>query len=121
MDIPDYKEAMQVCINALKPAGHFVFSLSHPCFPGWESDWNRLGHVEIAEYFEETKVQATYGYNFFRPLSSYLNLLLDNDCSITRIIEPRYSSEILQQHPKKAQAKSNHVPQFIVIRAQRNV
>lgn len=39
MDISDYEIAFRNCITSLKPGGSFVFSITHPCFPGSDSEF----------------------------------------------------------------------------------
>ena len=117
MDIPDYEPAIKNCINALKNGGIFIYSLLHPCFPGFESDWQKLKKVEVTDYFTETNIEAQYGQVFFRPLQNYINLTNDYGCVTERIIEPQLSKEFAEANPKLN--RSHLVPQFIVIKAKR--
>lgn len=112
MDIPDYTQAVTACTNALRPNGKLIISLLHPCFPGTEQQWRENGFVKITDYFTETSTPQKYGKLFHRPLQNYINAIAENDCSITKIIEPRLkiaSSE-----------RNSSVPQFIFIQAVKN-
>lgn len=111
MDIPDYKIALQKCIDSLKPGGILIYSILHPCFPGSESDWHKLNHVEISEYFKETSSPQKYGRLFNRPLQEYINTTIDSGCILERIIEPQLLDN--------TDSRNNHVPQFIFIKAQK--
>ncbi|MDQ5970037.1 MAG: hypothetical protein QG593_554 [Patescibacteria group bacterium] len=110
MDIPDYESALKNCINALNTKGTLILSILHPCFPGFESDWENLGQVEIKEYFNSEPIKQKYGHLFNRPLQDYLNLLIENGCMIERIVEPRIED---------GDSRSAHVPQFLMIKAKK--
>jgi 2-polyprenyl-3-methyl-5-hydroxy-6-metoxy-1,4-benzoquinol methylase len=120
MDIPDYQPAMHNCIAGLKSGGHFLFSLLHPCFdeissPAFEQSYRAKGYIRIDEYFDEFVTEQTWGYHFHRPLSSYLNHVIDEGCLIQRVIEPKLpeeGAEVLGEGNRNM-----HVPNFIVIAA----
>lgn len=116
MDIPDYTTAMRNCIAALKPGGDFIFSLLHPCFEEPGSEWLRKGYIEVREYLHEHVKQQRFGYLFHRPLSSYINLVIQEGCMLCRIIEPQLSQELAQQIGNE---RDVHVPSFMVIHAAR--
>ncbi len=116
MDIPDYQAAMRNCIAALKPGGDFIFSLLHPCFEEPGSEWLPKGYVEVREYLSEYSKPQTFGYLFHRPLSSYLNLVIQAGCTLRQIIEPQLGQEQARQ---LGNARDVHVPSFIVIHAVR--
>lgn len=120
MDIPDYQSAMRNCIAGLKSRGQFVFSLLHPCFdeidsPDFVQGYRAKGYIRVDEYFDEFTTEQTWGYHFHRPLSRYLNLVIDEDCTIKKVVEPKLSQEgvaVLDKHDRNL-----HVPNFIVISA----
>jgi 2-polyprenyl-3-methyl-5-hydroxy-6-metoxy-1,4-benzoquinol methylase len=116
MDIPDYTAAMRNCIAALRPGGTFIFSLLHPCFEEPGSEWLRKGYVEVREYLNDHIKPQTYAYLFHRPLSSYVNFVIQEGCILQHIIEPQLSQELAQQ---LGNDKDVHVPSFIVIHATR--
>jgi 2-polyprenyl-3-methyl-5-hydroxy-6-metoxy-1,4-benzoquinol methylase len=115
MDIPDYESAIINCIKVLKSKGDFIFSISHPCFEESGSEWHKKGFITTKEYFEEYVTKPTYGYSFHRPLSKYLNLLIQNNCSIKEIVEPQLNKEVADKYPDAA--RDYHVPSFIFIHA----
>ncbi len=112
MDIPKYQTALTNCVRTLKTGGIIIISILHPAFPGFESDWQKLGHIEISEYFSPQPLKQKYGHLFHRPIQDYLNALIDDGCSIERIVEPQLSD-------KKSALRSAHVPQFLVIKARK--
>ncbi len=123
MDIPDYQAAMRNCIAALKQGGQFIFSLSHPCFdevdrPDLKPGYHAKGCIHIEEYFDEFEIKQTFGYAFHRPLSAYINFLIDNSCILRRMVEPTLSPEGLQV--LGPDNRNMHVPNFIVISASKS-
>lgn len=117
MDIPDYKAAMRNCIAALKSGGSFIFSLLHPCFEEPATEWVKKGYVEVREYLQEYTAQQTYAYLFHRPLSSYINFVIEEGCILRKMLEPQLSADIALQD--KLSERSLHVPHFVVIHAVR--
>lgn len=117
MDIPDYKAAMHNCVAALKSGGSFIFSLLHPCFEEPASEWAKKGYVEVREYLQEYTTPQSYAYLFHRPLSAYINFLIEEGCLLRKMLEPRLSEELA--HQDALAERSLHVPQFVVIRAER--
>ena len=116
MDIPDYKKAMRNCIVSLKHGGSFIFSITHPCFEESSSEWDRKGFVEVRDYSREYAVKTGYAYTFHRPLSTYLNLLIEEGCIFQRMVEPRLDEELVKRYGEK-HARNVYVPQFVVIHA----
>lgn len=103
--------------SLIKKDGVLIYSLLHPCFPGFENDWQRLKRVEVKDYFTESSIEAHYGHVFFRPLQNYINLTNDNGCVTERIIEPQLSKEFATINPELD--RSHFVPQFILIKARK--
>jgi 2-polyprenyl-3-methyl-5-hydroxy-6-metoxy-1,4-benzoquinol methylase len=118
MDIPDYQAAMHNCIAALKHGGIFVFSLVHPCFEESGSEWARKGYVEVREYLQEYAAQQDYAYLFHRPLSAYINFLIQESCTLRAMIEPRLDAPVAQQDARLE--RYVHVPGYVVLYATRN-
>jgi len=118
MDIPDYKKAMHNCIASLKHGGDFIFSITHPCFEEPSSEWDRKGYVEVRDYSREYAVKTGYAYAFHRPLSTYLNLLVEEGCVFQRMIEPRLDEKLVKQYGEK-HARNIFVPQFVIIHSVR--
>jgi 2-polyprenyl-3-methyl-5-hydroxy-6-metoxy-1,4-benzoquinol methylase len=112
MDIPDYLSALHNCIAALKNNGKLIFSLLHPCFEEPGSEWQKKSYVEVRDYCQERVVKQTYGHFIHRPLSTYLNSVIQAGCSIQNVVEPQLDGTIAQQHHAE---RYWHVPGYIVI------
>ena len=117
MDIPHYEAAMRHCIAALCPGGLFVFSLLHPCFEEPSSAWPAQHYVAVREYLEPHRFEQDNTYGFHRPLSHYLNLVIEAGCRIERVIEPRLPPELAAGSP--VYERNVHVPSYIVIGARK--
>jgi hypothetical protein len=98
----------------LRPGGKFIFSLTHPCFEESSASWNEKGFVEVREYLHEHMRAQAVGALFHRPLSRYLNLLIDLECTLTRISEPELSPDRVAE---AGTDRDVHVPSYIVIQA----
>ena len=122
MDIPNYRLAMRNCLAALKPGGQFIFSLLHPCFDevdgrDFEKGYRAKGYVRIDEYLGEFTVQQKVGCYFHRPLSDYLNLVIEEGCTIRKVVEPTLSPEGVEALGEGN--RNMHVPNFIVVSARK--
>jgi 2-polyprenyl-3-methyl-5-hydroxy-6-metoxy-1,4-benzoquinol methylase len=58
MDIPDLTACLGSVARILRPAGYFVFSITHPCFlppdsPRWTRDEDGTISLKVSGYFEE--------------------------------------------------------------------
>jgi 2-polyprenyl-3-methyl-5-hydroxy-6-metoxy-1,4-benzoquinol methylase len=98
MDIPDYEPALKNCVAALKSGGGLLFSILHPCFEETGSAWKEKGYVEIRDYFRERAINQTYGSFIHRPLSLYLNSVIQAGCMLQRVIEPQLEQTIAELH-----------------------
>lgn len=114
MDIPDYLPALRNCILSLKSLGGLIFSILHPCFEEPGSVWKTKGYVEVRDYFQERAVKQTYDHFIHRPLSTYLNSVIQEGCTVQRVIEPRLDEAIAQHYQAE---RYSHVPGYIVIYA----
>jgi 2-polyprenyl-3-methyl-5-hydroxy-6-metoxy-1,4-benzoquinol methylase len=115
MDIPDYQSAIRNCISALKSKGLFIFSISHPCFDikgHWEED---KPYVQVTDYFSEYNIQNYIGYSFHHMLSAYVNFLIEQGCSIAKMLEPRLPLEIAKDN--KRFERDRNIPNFLLIKA----
>jgi hypothetical protein len=104
--------ALHNCVAALKNQRQLIFSLLHPCFEEAGTEWQHKGYVEIRDYFQERAVKQTYGHFIHRPLSTYLNSVIQAGCSIQAVIEPQLDEEIAREHQAE---RYWHVPGYIVI------
>jgi 2-polyprenyl-3-methyl-5-hydroxy-6-metoxy-1,4-benzoquinol methylase len=117
MDIPDYQNAIRNCLRLLREGGSFVFSISHPCFEGSSSDYKAKGHLEIKEYFQEYSIQQRFGYAVHRPLSHYINTVIQSGGRIVEVVEPQL--DITHAQAALEYERDLHVPSFIVLHAMR--
>jgi SAM-dependent methyltransferase len=93
-DIDDLDDAAAAASNALRPGGHFVFSILHPCFPGASgvaASWPSAGR-----YYDEGRWVADDTLSALRRqvgashrmLSTYLNVLRQHGLWLDRVAEP---------------------------------
>jgi ubiquinone/menaquinone biosynthesis C-methylase UbiE len=112
MDMPDHPRVIAESHRVIRRGGFLQFSISHPCFftPRWK--WVRDGTgakvaLEVGDYFRElngdidewtfgaappdvrSRVKKFKTPQFTRPLSSWVNLLIDAGFTIDRVEEPR--------------------------------
>ena len=118
MDIPDYLPALNACVTSLKPDGDLILSILHPCFEEPGAAWDEKQCVEVRNYFAERAVRQTRGYFIHRPLSAYLNSLIQSGCRLKSVQEPRLDETVARQHHADRYA---HVPGYLVIHATRLV
>jgi len=115
MDIPEYEKAIDNCIASLKSQGAFIFSLSHPCFEDAGDEWEKNKQVTVREYLKEYQVKRHRAYSFHRPLSAYINLVIERGCQIVKMIEPKLDEAVARDN---SQAERDvHVPSFVIIHA----
>jgi len=114
MDIPDYLPALHACVAALKRGGQLLLSLLHPCFEEPGAAWKGKGYVEVRNYFRERAVPQRYGSFIHRPLSTYLNSVIEAGCTIQCIIEPQLEESIAQQYDAE---RYYDVPGYLIISA----
>lgn len=112
MDIPDYEPALKNCVAALGNKGGLIFSLLHPCFEEAGSKWQEKGYVEVRDYFREHAVKQTFGYFIHRPLSTYLNSVIEAGCTLQKIIEPQLEKTVAELHHAE---RYWSVPGYIII------
>ena len=112
MDIPDYQPALLNCVAALKPSGGLLVSLLHPCFEEAGAAWKDKGFVEVRDYFRERPVKQQYGHFIHRPLSTYLNSIIQAGCTLQQIIESQLEKTVAERY---AAERYWSVPGYIVI------
>lgn len=117
MDIPDYLPALHNCVTALRPGGSLIVSILHPCFEESGSTWDDKGYVETRDYFGERVVPQTQGHFIHRPLSAYVNSVIQSGCRLDGVLEPQLDETIAQQRHAERYA---HVPGYLIIYATRN-
>jgi len=100
MDITDLTALYQAVWNILRPAGWFLFSITHPCFESPHAQWNTASDGTISRetltYFVEGFWRSSYAQGvrgqvgaYHRMLSTYLNTLSQVGFVLDRISEPQ--------------------------------
>ncbi|QBD76113.1 class I SAM-dependent methyltransferase [Ktedonosporobacter rubrisoli] len=115
MDIPDYLPALHNCVASLKNNGGLIISLLHPCFEELASFWQE-GATET-NYFHEYALKQRYGHLIHRPLSTYLNDIIQAGCVLQKVLEPALDATVAKQHQAEKYA---HTPGYIVLYATRS-
>ena len=118
-DIDDLRAAAANVVQLLEPGGPFVFSILHPCFPGWGNDapssWPP-GESYFTERWwraDNSGFRGKVGANH-RMLSTYFNVLVEHGLAIESIAEPRPVGDWLRANPSE-----DLVPVFLVVRCRR--
>ncbi len=121
-DIDDLDGALATVARVLHPDGHFVFSLLHPCFPGWREDGSSSwqpggGYYQEGWWLTEApsstlrrKVGATH-----RMLSTYLNTFIRHGLVLEEVAEPAFPAAWAAASPQK-----DPVPVFLAARCRRH-
>jgi 2-polyprenyl-3-methyl-5-hydroxy-6-metoxy-1,4-benzoquinol methylase len=114
-DIDDLRAVTANVARLLEPDGMFVFSILHPCFPGWGDDapssWPP-GEGYFSETWwraENSGFRGKVGANH-RMLSTYLNALVQQGLAIERIAEPQPVGDWVS-----ANQSGDLVPFFLVV------
>jgi SAM-dependent methyltransferase len=93
-DIDDLDSALLVVVRSLHPAGRFIFSILHPCFPGGgeiSGSWPTTGTYHDEGWWVADGDLSTLRHHVganHRTLSTYLNALRAQDLWIDSLIEP---------------------------------
>jgi len=123
MDIADLPAVLRSIRRVLKPGGWFAAVIGHPCFLAPHAETrlttDGLEGQLIARYFEEEfwrsrnpeGIRGKAG-NYHRPLSTYLNALIQADLQLEEVLEPRASALLSEQ-----QSVYRNVPIFLAFRA----
>jgi SAM-dependent methyltransferase len=116
-DIDDLDGALATVVRALRPGGHFVFSILHPCFPGGaraSGAWPTAGRYHDEGWWtadgELSTLRRHVGANH-RMQSTYNNALRHHDLWIDQVREPSPPAEWLVERPDLAR-----FPVFLVAR-----
>ena len=97
-DIDDLDGALTTVERVLCSGGSFVFSILHPCFPGWHADapssWSPGGGYYREGWWlaDNPGFRGKVGSNF-RMLSTYLNALVSRGLAIEEVAEPQPPAE----------------------------
>ncbi len=120
-DIDDLPGALDGVVRALRPGGAFVFSILHPCFPGWgpqrSSSWPPgRGYFHEGWWRAdggESRLRRAVGANH-RTLSTYLNGLTSRGLAPERTLEPPPPRAWLTAEPA-----ADPLPTFLVMRSRK--
>jgi ubiquinone/menaquinone biosynthesis C-methylase UbiE len=122
INIPDLAACVRSVHRVLKPGGWFVFCITHPCFEAPFSEWldedERKGRL-IQSYFDEgywqksdpEMLRGKVG-DWHRPVSTYINTLIDSGLNLERVVEPHITGQIAELHPERAS-----IPNLMMVRA----
>ena len=141
MDIAETEQVIKEAWRILKPGGFLQFSISHPCFstPKWE--WVRDANgrqiaLKCGDYFRELNGQIQEWIFsdtpdelrktmpefkipvFTRPLSKWLNLLVDTGFVLERFAEPEADDRTVKKYP--CLADTQIIAYFLIIRCRKN-
>jgi SAM-dependent methyltransferase len=98
-DIDDLGGLAATVSRMLEPDGWFVFSILHPCFPGWGDDAPSSWPIGRGYFAEGWWLADNPGFRgkvgaSHRMLSTYLNQLVEHGFSIEKAAEPRPDGEM---------------------------
>jgi ubiquinone/menaquinone biosynthesis C-methylase UbiE len=118
-DIDDFPGVAANVVRWLEPDKAFVFSILHPCFPGWGDDapssWPP-GETYFSERWwraENTGFRGKVGANH-RMLSTYFNGLIGHGLVVEQTAEPRPTGEWVRKNDS-----DDLVPVYLVVRCRR--
>lgn len=107
-DIEDYRKAISEVSRVLKSGRRFVFSIPHPCFETMMIDGERVHSSE--KYFGETRYPIHWNMerlskpfkttSFHRTLTAYFEALHKSGFHVSRLVEPKLTSEALRKYPR---------------------
>lgn len=108
MTVLDLDQFVKSVASLLKPSGHFIFTITHPCF--WPFYWD-YASKDWFDYKKETPIEAIFrismeiadGYvttHVHRPLEQYVSSLLKSGFIIDHLSEPMPGAHIEKEYPK---------------------
>lgn len=118
--VPAWQAAMAACVDALKPGGRFVFSITHPAFENLFETWREHGCYQLDRYLDEYEMPGPYATDFHRPLSAYLNEAIRLGCRITEVCEPGLDPQVADESRIDGIESYVALPNFLIISAERD-
>jgi hypothetical protein len=142
MDIPEAAMVLGEAHRVLRPGGFLQFSIEHPCFAtphrrNLRGPDGRTYALEVGDYFRRldgdisewtfnaAPPEARAGLRrfriprFTRPVSEWLNLLIDTGFAIERVAEPKPADDTVRACPRLQDAQV--VAYFLHVRARKAV
>ena len=117
--IEDWGNTLSEFYRVLRPAGHFVFSVTHPLFDYLYFKSNNYYKTELvsAEWrgFKPVRVNMP---SFRRPLEAMINPLIAAGFRLEKIVEPKPTIEFARADPEDFRELSKQ-PCFLCIRARK--
>jgi SAM-dependent methyltransferase len=118
-DIDDLDGVLATVGRVLPDGGWFVFSILHPCFPGWDADAPSSWPPEEGYYTEGWWLAENTGFRgqvgaTHRMLSTYLNALARHHLRLEAADEPLPGEEWAARAPDRAA-----VPVYFVARCRK--
>jgi ubiquinone/menaquinone biosynthesis C-methylase UbiE len=140
MDMAENEKAIAEAYRVLKPGGFFQFSIIHPFIGNIVKEWIRDKNGKkigcfIRDYFKNydgeleewifsaapkdltEKMNKFRVPRFTRPLSEWLNLLIDKGFNLERFCEPYVVEDPLKQYPEER--NNEMIPWFLIIRCRK--
>jgi len=130
-NIENFQNAIKEASRVLKKGGRFVLALNHPCFriprqSGWGFDEKRkLSFRRIDSYMSEQNIPIqmhpgakpdVYTWTFHRPISTYINLLGNNNLFVSHFEELLTHRKNQQIKSQKAENRAKQeIPLFLII------
>ena len=116
-DIDDLRGAVANVARLLVPGGVFVFSILHPCFPGWGDDAPSSWPPGESYFTEKWWLAGNSGIrgkvgSTHRMLSTYLTVLPEHGLAVDRILEPQPDPDWV----RRKNPSDDLVPVFLVVR-----
>ena len=125
--IDDVDEAIAEVSRVLQPAGTFLFFLNHPLLQtpnsGWiddhilEEQYWRIGPYLIEDKTDEEVEKDVFIPFIHRPISRYINALVDNGLYLTRIEEPAPPPGFIARAAEYEQAAT--IPRLLFLRCEK--
>ena len=126
--VQDFEGVAKNVYRLLGAGGVFLFSQEHPIVTSHSTGdrWTRDAagkkqHVNLSNYGVEGERLTTWFVDnvriYHRTFSSIVNALTDAGFSISKMIEPLPTEELLERHPE--QADLLHKPDFLLIKAEK--